>query len=154
MWHFEMDHFRWTPRTSKQKMCPPTLMDRARTWKLQSVPPTPGPSNEINRVGKINKLLVSQSNVRSVQVIFGPSLSLKDDSPKLVSWSDSGSRLHSIAPSTPTIPMSSRPFLSTPPPVSAVLPQAAECKLCSDLQKQVESWKKRIELLEGKAPVR
>jgi len=105
-----------------------------------------------NSLREIQALLTALSKRCSVTVVFGPSENLETNS------SNSGSPLESerLWPSsacTPTFQKTCPPNLSTPP-VSPFVAANAHCKSCSELNKQVKDLNKRVELLEGKSPVR
>jgi len=128
--------------------------DRDRTLIGMVIYEINGDSSIRNKpLREIKGLLATKCNVGPVRIIFGPSVNLKDDSSQPFSLS-TGLKQRGSQPSTPTIQKTTHSLLSTPPPVSSFFPKAAECKGCSDLAKQVENLKKRVELLEGKAPVR
>jgi len=105
-----------------------------------------------NSLREIQTLLTTLSRRCSVTIVFGPPESLETKSSTSGSPLASG-RLQPTSMCTPTFPKTSGSIRSTPP-VSPFNVSKTQCTLCVDLRKQVEDLKKRVELLEGKSPVR
>jgi len=104
-----------------------------------------------NSLKEIQALLTALSKRCSVTVVFGPSENLETNSSKSGLPLES-ERLQPSSMCTPTFPKTCRP--NPTPPVSPFVASKPHCKTCAELNKQVKDLKKRVELLEGKCPVR
>jgi len=106
---------------------------------------------------EIKSLLSALLKLFALVVIFGPPSNPEDVSTASLSPAQSSSEtllnckgvLSEESSNSHTQQVS-----STPGPISPLIPKPVRCELCVGLNQKVESYKKRVELLEGKTSVR
>jgi len=106
---------------------------------------------------EIQSLLSALLKLFALVVIFGPPSSPGDESTASLSPAQSSSETLLNSKGVPSEESSNshiQQVSSTLGPISPVIPKPVGCELCIGLNQKVESYKKRVELLEGKTSVR